>query len=354
MTRITPVALPDRSGAWALGIADGRIRTVAATEGPARWLALPPLVEVHAHADRAYLTEHEREQPSTLDDAITRTIELRARETRDSVARRARQLLERAVDHGVTRLRTHVDVDVHVGLDALRGVVDACDGLTIEVEIVAFPGGRTDPCDPAVAALLDEALASGATMLGGVVWLHPDPGASASALTDLAAAHGVGIDLHIDETTDPRRASMPAVLDVIERRRPVHVAFSHACVLASLPTATRDVLIRRLASAGVTVNVQPATNLHLQRAGAGEPDRRGIPPVGAMLAAGVDVRFGSDNVADTFYPYGDADPLEAAFLAAITAHVGHRDRARRRVRRTPRSGGRRPRRPRARPGRLGA
>ena len=38
-------------------------------------------------------------------------------------------------------------------------------------------------------------------------------------------------------------------------------------------------------------------------------------------SAGVPVRFGSDNGRDVFYPYGDADPLESAFLASIAAHV---------------------------------
>ena len=37
------------------------------------------------------------------------------------------------------------------------------------------------------------------------------------------------------------------------------------------------------------------------------------------------VRFGSDNVRDVFFPYGDADPLEAAFLAALATHVDDED-----------------------------
>ncbi|MEZ5124423.1 MAG: hypothetical protein R2736_23125, partial [Solirubrobacterales bacterium] len=32
-------------------------------------------------------------------------------------------------------------------------------------------------------------------------------------------------------------------------------------------------------------------------------------------------RFGADNVRDPFYPYGDADPLETAWLAALGAQV---------------------------------
>jgi cytosine deaminase len=44
-----------------------------------------------------------------------------------------------------------------------------------------------------------------------------------------------------------------------------------------------------------------------------------------LHAAGVPIRFGSDNVGDVFYPYGDADPLESAFLAALAAHVDDED-----------------------------
>ena len=39
----------------------------------------------------------------------------------------------------------------------------------------------------------------------------------------------------------------------------------------------------------------------------------------------LDVRFASDNVRDVFYPYGDADLLEAAWLGAISAQVDEED-----------------------------
>src|SRR5439155_25887590 len=79
------------------------------------------------------------------------------------------------------------------------------------------------------------------------------------------------------------------------------------------------------AAAGITVNVQPALNLYLQDRGDGTPRVRGLTLVGELVDAGVEVRFGSDNVGDVFYPYGDADPLESAFLAALTAHIDDED-----------------------------
>jgi len=73
------------------------------------------------------------------------------------------------------------------------------------------------------------------------------------------------------------------------------------------------------------VIVQPALNLYLQDRGNGTPRVRGLSLVQELVEAGVPVRFGSDNVGDVFYPYGDADPLESAFLAAIAAHLDDED-----------------------------
>jgi cytosine deaminase len=44
------------------------------------------------------------------------------------------------------------------------------------------------------------------------------------------------------------------------------------------------------------------------------PKRRGVTQVKELLAAGVNVACGQDCVHDTFYPVGQNDPLEIAFL----------------------------------------
>jgi cytosine deaminase len=65
----------------------------------------------------------------------------------------------------------------------------------------------------------------------------------------------------------------------------------------------------------------PETNLLLQDRSQATPRRRGIALVRELIAAGVQVRLGTDNVRDWFFPYGDADMLETARLAAIAAHL---------------------------------
>ena len=62
----------------------------------------------------------------------------------------------------------------------------------------------------------------------------------------------------------------------------------------------------------------PPTNLVLEGRNDKQPIRRGITRVKELLAAGVTVCFGQDNLNDTFYPFGAANSLQ---LANLTGHA---------------------------------
>jgi cytosine deaminase len=101
------------------------------------------------------------------------------------------------------------------------------------------------------------------------------------------------------------------------------VTAGHCCSLAAVAPELAAQAVERVATAGITIVALPALNLYLQDR---EGSRlRGVTLVRDLLAAGVAVRFGSDNVRDVFFPYGDADPLEAAWLAGLAAHVDDED-----------------------------
>ena len=79
--------------------------------------------------------------------------------------------------------------------------------------------------------------------------------------------------------------------------------------------------LERMAEARITLVVLPELNLYLQGRGSGSPRERGIAPVLEALRAGVPVRFGTDNVRDWFFPFGDADLLETGYIAALGSHL---------------------------------
>jgi cytosine/adenosine deaminase-related metal-dependent hydrolase len=69
---LSAIALPDRSGVWRLTLRGGLVAPIRPDErgGDAHWLALPGLVNLHAHADRAYTVQSFR--PGSFADAWRR------------------------------------------------------------------------------------------------------------------------------------------------------------------------------------------------------------------------------------------------------------------------------------------
>ena len=321
-----PVVLPGRDGVHELELVDGLIGAIRPSSAPEGRLALPAFADLHVHSDRAFARGPR--PPRSLADAIELVAEVKRSCTEELVRERAETLFGRSLLHGSLRVRTHVDVDRLVEDRTIRGVVAARETFAgrLDVEIVAFATAYTNPASDDGERRLRDALEGGADLLGAVPAFHPDPAASLEHLLDLAAACDVDVDLHLDETVDASRFQLEQLADAtLARGLEGRVTASHCCALASVDAATAQRTIEKVAAAGITVIALPALNLYLEDRAVTTPRLRGITLVLELLEAGVPVRFGSDNVGDVFYPYGDADPLEAAWLAALAAHVDDED-----------------------------
>jgi cytosine deaminase len=141
-------------------------------------------------------------------------------------------------------------------------------------------------------------------------------------LLGLAERHDLPVDLHLDEHLEPERMLAPMVADaVIARGLQGRVTFSHLCALSALAAAPARALIDKIARAEITVIALPETNLLLQDRVDGTPRRRGVTLVRELLAGGVKIRLGTDNVRDWFCPFGDGDMLDTALSGAMAAHL---------------------------------
>ncbi len=70
----------------------------------------------------------------------------------------------------------------------------------------------------------------------------------------------------------------------------------------------------------ITICPNIPVNLLLQGRNDPPPVPRGAAPIKELLAAGVNVTCGQDDIWNMFYPFGKMDMLE---VAAMTAHVCH-------------------------------
>jgi cytosine/creatinine deaminase len=321
---IYAVVLPGRDGTFSVTLRDGVIAAIRPAEqiGETAWLALPGLVNLHAHADRAYTVQSFR--PRSFADAVNAAAAARVLFTAADVAARATRLFERSVEYGVTRIRTHTDVDPVVELRSMEGVLAAKQRIAdrLDVDVIAFSTSKNDLAEPSAVARLERAVAMGADLLGVSLNASADPPRSLTALFDLAERSGLDVDIHLDEHLEPSSMLAAMVADaVIARSLQGRVTLSHVCALATLEAAAAHELIGKFVRAAVTVVANPAANLFLQDRGERSPIRRGVTLVRELIAAGVSVRCGTDNVRDWFFPFGDGDMLETGMFAAMAAHL---------------------------------
>ena len=173
--------LPD-GGRASIGISDGRIAVIETSDKTLESeiepieldgaLVIPGLVEGHCHLDKTFLGDVWRpHRPCTdgFDVAERVTFEKELLAVAAPVEQRARALVELAISHGTTHMRSHVDVDPQAGLSNLEAVVAVRDRYrdAISIQIVAFPQGGVIK-SPGTDELLDEAVRQGADLVGGL------------------------------------------------------------------------------------------------------------------------------------------------------------------------------------------
>lgn len=316
-----------------VAIAGGRIAAIGphlpagGTEiDAAGGLLSPSFVELHCHLDATLTAGTPRPNRSgTLWEGIALWAEIKPALTEESVYARARKTLMWMLSHGVTHVRTHVDV-CDPSLVALRALIRLREDLrgTLDLQLVAFPQeGIYAYADG--EALMQESIHLGVDCLGGIPHYEitrEDGVRSVEWVLAQAREHGRRVDIHCDETDDEQSRFVEVmVAQTLRQGLSGRVTASHLTASHGYNGAYAGKLIGYMARAGLHVVTNPLDNSVLQGRFDGYPTRRGHARIKEMLQAGLNVACGHDSVMDPWYPMGDGDPLKAAFVLMHYAQI---------------------------------
>ncbi|MGC0416154.1 cytosine deaminase [Embleya sp. AB8] len=337
---VTDCRLLDRAERVDIAVDAGVITGITPTESrPARSgptidaagaLVTPPYVEPHIHLDTALTAGQPRWNVSgTLWEGIERWAERKALLTREDVLARAEEVLRWQVAHGVLHVRSHCDV-TDPELTALHALVELRERVrdVLDLQIVAFPQEGIVSFDDG-ERLMERAVAAGVDVLGAIPHFEDtreDGVRSLEIAFELAARHGLLVDVHCDEIDD-EQSRFVEVVATLARRTGLggRVTASHTTAMGSYNGAYSRKLRRIVARSGINLVCNPMVNLTLQGRFDDYPKRRGLTQVKEMLAAGVNVAFGHDDVMDPWFPLGTADPIQVAHAGILAAQLSGQD-----------------------------
>ncbi len=268
-------------------------------------LALPGMIDGHVHLDKTLTGLPWMPYPAGPDRASRIATERGLRAQLPPPAERASNLVRQAVAAGTTAVRSPADIGPDRGIRHVEALLEvkAAFAHAADFQIVAFPQYGVLAA-PGTFELMDEALAMGADVVGGIdpIVQDGDLDGQLDLLFRLAEKHGAGIDPHIH---DPGEPGVLEIAALAERARAAglegRVTVSHGFCLGACPDDVFERLAGAMAEAGMSL---------VTHGGGASP----LPPVKRLRERGVEVFIGNDDVRDTWAPYGNGDLLIRAML----------------------------------------
>ena len=229
----------------------------------------------------------------------------------------ARRAVALAALHGVLHIRAFADVDSKArleGVEALIAVREEFRGI-VDIQVVAFAQDGIVK-EPGAERLMEEAMALGADVVGGIPWIEftdDDARSHIAFCFNLAVKHDADVSMLLDDAGDPSLRTLEMFATETLRRGWSGRALAHHCrAMALYPAPYLQRLSGVLRKAQISVVSDPHTGpLHAR--------------VKDLIDEGVNVCLGQDDISDAYYPFGRNNMLEVAFLAAHLLWMTGRD-----------------------------
>ena len=321
-----------------IGVRGGTIVAIEprlAAEGPEQdargKLVSPGLIESHFHLDKAMTVDRVPYQPNRMArDHMQRTATVKHTFTPEDTYARAQATLEQCLLHGVTHMRTQVEVDPNVGLIGFDVVEQLRKDYAWAMDLqpcVFLQEGWTGVrgADENLVACLER----GAPVIGGGIRYDRDGAGQIRRVFELAREYDIDVDFHLDGGYEVDQLDYPLVCEITDRIGwQGRVAFGHGSKFSCMPVREQAEVGRRLAQSQVSLAVLPATDLFNAGRHMEHSVVRGVTDANTLIENGANCTIATNNVLNAYTPYGDCSLTRIANLYAnIVQRYGPKDLA---------------------------
>jgi len=280
-------------------------------------LVTESFVNPHLHLDKVYtldrmdelaLQSYQAEGMGKAMKAIELASRVKSEYDESWILPNVRKALELAAKNGNTHIRTFADVDSKAKLIGVKALIKAREEFKgiVDIQVVAFPQDGIVR-EAGAEELVRAAMKLGADVVGGIPWIEftdADAQRHVDAMFAIAKEFDKPISMLVDDAGDAGLHTLEMMATATIRQGWQGRALAHhARAMALYPKPYLQKVIALLKQANMFVVSDPQTGpLHAR--------------VKEMLEEDAFVCLGQDDISDAYYPYGQNNMLEVAFLAS--------------------------------------
>ncbi len=280
-------------------------------------LVTESFVNGHLHLDKVYtfvmagetaLKEYNDNGMGGAMTGIERAADFKSAYDESWILPNVRKACDLAVKYGNTHIRAFADVDTKARLEGVKSLLKAREEYKdrVELQVVAFPQDGIAR-EPGAKELIREALELGADVVGGIPWIEfcrEDEQDHVDSMCAYAKEFNKPVSMLLDDVGDAEERTLEMLCkQSIAMGWQGRVTAQHCRAMELYPENYFRKLVGLLKKAGIGVVSDPHTGPLAAR-------------VKDLIAAGVHVALGQDDIQDAYYPYGECNMLQIAFLAS--------------------------------------
>ena len=312
-------------GVYHIGITDGKIASISKSDVAVAEVELDAesnlvtesFVNPHLHLDKVFtldrldelaLEKYHQNQMAAAAAAIELASRVKTQYDRSWIVENVRIALRWAAAHGNTHIRAFADVDNKARLEGVVALLELKEEFRniVDIQVVAFPQDGVVK-EPGADILVHEAMSMGADVVGGIPWIeHSDADAQShiDAMFSVATQFDAPVSMLVDDVGDAKLRTLEMLAMTTKKVGwEGRVLAHHARAMALYPDSYHSDLVKLLKDNSIGIVTDPHTGpLHVR--------------VQDLLEKEVLVCLGQDDISDAYYPYGQNNMLEVAFLAS--------------------------------------